>query len=94
MKDPLATEALQDAILAAARKLFDAGIRITYSHGRNRIVAMVESFRATPGLERVNKSDIEAALQGAVHGKPTTWGYSDGKTGGHGGAGYYPLDVS
>lgn len=90
-KDPLADAVLHEKILDAARKLYDEGVRITSTSGRNRIAEMVDQFRAITEIDTISKADIVAAFKKAEHSRPPTWRYQTGH-GGHGGAGYYPVD--
>lgn len=91
-KDPLTEEATRDAILKAARALFDEGVRVTYDRGRNRIANMVPAFRERTGLDTISASDITKALQKACNDKPATWTYINSH-GGRSGAGYHPVEI-
>jgi hypothetical protein len=93
VKDALADGIKQEAILRAARDLYNEGVRITFDRGQNKIASMVDRFKERTGMP-VSRSDIAAAFNAACNSRPPTWKYQNADSGARIKAGYEPLDAA
>ena len=89
--DPLADAVKAERIMAAARKLFDEGKRITKLNGPNAIKLMVPMFRSLTQLATITATDLKVAFGAAeIDG---SWRYQDAQAGTRIKAGYQPTDA-